>query len=82
MHKVDAFRSFAMLRMTIFDRVFGMTNTTKQKKHPRLSQGRGATLVNFKNRALTHDYENIPISIICKDFYIHNEALNSLRHRS
>lgn len=53
-----------------------------KKKHPRLSQGRGVTLVNFKNRALTHDYENIPISIICKDFYIHNEALNSLRHRS
>ena len=45
-----------------FDRVFGMTWKYHQtKKHPRLSQGRGATLVNFKNRALTHDYENIPI---------------------
>ena len=69
--------------MTILIEYFGMTwKYHKTKKHPRLSQGRGATLVNFKNRALTHDYENIPISIICKDFYIHNEALNSLRHRS
>ena len=33
MHIVDAIRSFAMLRMTIFDRVFGMTNT-KQKNTP------------------------------------------------
>ena len=71
-----------MLRMTIVDRVFWNDKYHQTKKHPRLSQGRGVTLVNFKNRALTHDYENIPISIICKDFYIHNEALNSLRHRS